>query len=204
MTPERAARFEAVLDRRQHDLVVVLENITDPHNVMAILRSCDSVGVQDVYAVSTYEPWGRHFGSRSSSGAMKWVDVHRFESAMDCLHAVREQLGPQGSLWAADTDAGSTHAYDVPLIGPVALVLGNERHGISAPVRAACDGALHLPQHGMAQSLNVSVAAAILLYEAQRQRLAAGLYDAPRLPQASRKTLLAQWEERELWRDHTR
>jgi tRNA (guanosine-2'-O-)-methyltransferase len=134
MNPQREARFNEVLDARQADLLVVLEDITDPHNISAVLRSCDAVGVAEVHLVGTYSPYGRHLGSHSSASAFKWVDVHGYGDARSCAQAVRERVP---TLLAATPDGEASGLFDLDFCRPLALVFGNERRGISPLMRRA-------------------------------------------------------------------
>ena len=92
MTPERESRIRTVLDKRQENLVVVLENVADPHNISAVMRTCDAVGVQDVYVLNTRIPPHRKWGAKSSSSAAGWLTVRQYEDAKECLDAVRRQV----------------------------------------------------------------------------------------------------------------
>lgn len=191
MTPERAARIEWVLNRRQPDLAVVMEDIEDPHNVFAVMRTCDAVGVQHVYVINTGFRKHKKFGKASSSSANKWLTVHRFEDRDECIQALRRRYD---KLYASYLGEGSRAVHEVDLTERVALVFGNERDGISAEMLAHCDGRFIIPQVGMIRSLNISVACAVTLYEAYRQRMAAGRYDGgPRLPQDEWQALHGQW-----------
>jgi tRNA (guanosine-2'-O-)-methyltransferase len=192
MTAERQERFNSTLDKRQPDLVVVMENVNDPHNIFAIMRSCDSVGIQELFIVKTAFGTHRKFGDASSSGASKWLTIHHFDNAADCVAALR-QRGLQ--LWAAQLQPDAVSVYDMDMTQPVALVFGNEQKGISPEMLQACTGHFIIPQVGMSKSLNVSVACAISVYEAFRQRNIKQLYSGQcRLPAAQREAIKALWE----------
>jgi tRNA (guanosine-2'-O-)-methyltransferase len=90
MTPERKKRLTDVLDKRQHDLTVVLENVFDPHNISAVMRTCDAVGIQDIYVLNTKIPMHEKWGRRSSSSAAKWLTVHQFDNTNACFEALRK------------------------------------------------------------------------------------------------------------------
>jgi tRNA (guanosine-2'-O-)-methyltransferase len=183
-----------VLARRQPDLTVVLENVHDPHNVSAILRSCDSVGVLRVHAVySIEEPPVGAFARQTSASAAKWVDVERHESLAGCY----KQLRAEGfSILVTSIGPDSRPLYDWDLRQPVALVLGNEMRGVSTEARDMADGAIQIPMAGMVESLNVSVACAVCLYEAFRQRTAAGDYQYPKLDSDRLRVLEDDWLRR--------
>lgn len=166
----RVEKIRRILALRQPDMTVVLENIHDPHNVSAILRSCDAVGVLRVELLYTVEKFPR-IGKKSSSSANKWLEWRKHKSLDQCY----EQLRAEGfSIYATHLDSSSVSLYDLDLTRKVALVFGNEHRGVSDEVRAKSDGTFQIPMLGMIQSLNVSVACAVSLYETLRQRLAAG------------------------------
>lgn len=193
-TARREARIRAVLSRRQPDLTVVLEDVDDPHNVSAILRSCDAVGVLAVHAVySGGEPPASTFSRQTSGGAAKWVEVRHHASIAACYDRLRRE---GFTILATALADGARQLFDCDLRGPTALVLGNEMRGVSDEASSTADGILAIPMVGMVQSLNVSVAAAICLYEAFRQRLAANDYAEPRLDEAELRRLEDDWSRR--------
>ena len=189
-TPERAAKLAAALNRRQPGLTVVLENVHDPHNVSAVLRSCDAVGVLEVCLVY----YGSHafpaLGERSSASARKWVDARKFTSPAECFAALR---GKGKRILTTALGAEAKSVYDVDLTAPVALVFGNEHAGVSPEAITLADGNILIAQVGMIQSLNISVACAVALYEAYRQRAAAGMYDSPQLQPDAFARLYDDW-----------
>ena len=193
-TERPQARIRSVLTRRQPDLTIVCENIHDPHNVSAILRSCDAVGVLRAHAVYTIEelPAGA-FARETSAGTAKWVEVDRHDSIATCYERLREQ---GFTILATAIAPRARQLYEWDLTRPVAIVLGNEMRGASDEAVALADGTIEIPMVGMAQSLNVSVAAAVCLYEAFRQRLAAGFYDTPRFDAEELARLSEDWERR--------
>lgn len=190
MTPERLQKIEQVLQHRQPDLTVILENVFDPHNVSAVMRSCDSVGVQEMYVIHTTNPPKLRWGYRSSGSACKWITVHQFYAVADCIAAVRRRYSRILTTRLAD-DAASL--YSLNLTQSAALVFGNEQIGISDELAAQADGNFIIPQVGMIRSLNISVACAVALYEAYRQKAAAGHYGAPKLPADEYNILKEQW-----------
>lgn len=193
-TSRRQERVRSVLERRQPDLTLILENVHDPHNVSAILRSCDAVGVLRVHAVYSIEsPPPGMFARQTSASAAKWVDVVRHDSVSACVAELRA-AGFQVLATALGQDARPLHDWD--LTRSVALIVGNEMRGVSDEALALADGMIEIPMAGMVQSLNVSVASAVCLYEAFTQRLAAGAYDAPRLPAEELATMEQDWLKR--------
>jgi tRNA (guanosine-2'-O-)-methyltransferase len=190
MTPQRKSRIESVLNHRQNDLTVVLENVFDPHNVSAVMRSCDAVGVQEIYVLNTKIPRHKKWGSRSSSSAAKWLTVHQFENTQECMAALRKKYT---CILTTHLAADAVGLYQLNLTQSTALVFGNEHAGVSDEIRSLCDGNFIIPQVGMIQSLNISVACAVSLYEAFRQKQAAGHYESQKLSQEGYQLLATQW-----------
>ncbi|HEV2529998.1 MAG TPA: TrmH family RNA methyltransferase [Thermomicrobiales bacterium] len=191
---ERVARLEQVLSRRQPDLTVVLEDVHDPHNAAAVLRSCDAAGVLGIHAVYDREPVPKKRLSRtSSSSASKWVGVERHETIDACYRALRAQ-GVQ-IVATALTDE-SVDLYSVDFTRPTAIVMGNEHRGLTAGAITAADLTVRIPMAGMVESLNISVAAAVSLFEAARQRREAGMYDTRQLSDEEYERVLADWLKR--------
>jgi tRNA (guanosine-2'-O-)-methyltransferase len=195
MTPEREERIRAVLDKRQENLVVVLENVTDPHNISAVLRTCDAVGVQDVYVLNTRIPRHKKWGAKSSSSAADWLTVRQYDDAAECLDAVRSQAD---RIYTTHLGSDSILLHDLKLTGRIALVFGNEHSGVSDEIRRFSDGNFIIPQVGIIRSLNISVACAVTLYEAYRQRNAAGQYDRQGLSPDRYQQLLTAWSRGQL------
>lgn len=191
MTPERKQRIQTVLSHRQNDLTVVLENVFDPHNISAVMRSCDAVGVQEIYVLNTKIPRHKKWGSRSSSSAAKWLTIHQYENASDCFAALREKYSV---VLTTHLSSGAVSLYHIDLTQSIALVFGNEHAGVSDKIREMADGNFIIPQVGMIQSLNISVACAVTLYEAYRQKATAGHYAKPKLTAAEQSTLRQQWK----------
>jgi tRNA (guanosine-2'-O-)-methyltransferase len=182
------------LARRQPDLTVVIEDIHDPHNASAMLRSCDGVGVLGVHLVYNLEVPPRAAFARTTSGsAAKWVDIEFHDSVGSCYETLRHK---GFSILATAVGPEATSIYDVDLARPVALVFGNEMRGLSEEAIALADICVAIPMMGMVQSLNVSVACAVCLYEAYRQRREAGAYDAPKLDASSFDLLEEDWLRR--------
>lgn len=196
MTQERIDRFREVAARRQPSLTVVLENVHDPHNIGAVLRSCDAAGIMEVFVLYTESQLGLghlELGKRASRGAQKWLDIHFYTDAAACLGHVKKKYG---KLWAAHPDGASQSLYAFDLAQPAALLFGNEHDGVSETSLAYADGRLEIPQMGMGRSLNISVACAVVLFEAMRQRMQAGLYHHGLLPQSECDRLVEAYIER--------
>ncbi|MBX9733640.1 MAG: RNA methyltransferase [Chitinophagaceae bacterium] len=174
MTPERLSRIQAVLQFRQGNLAVVMENVQDPHNIAAVMRTCDAVGIQDIYVLNTKIPRHKKFGAKSSSSAQKWLSIHQYDSLPECVASLKEKYD---KLYCTHLNADAIPLHDMDFTQSMALVFGNEHEGVSEEMRACCDGNFIIPQLGMIQSLNISVACAITIYEAFRQKKNAGHYD---------------------------
>jgi tRNA (guanosine-2'-O-)-methyltransferase len=190
MTSERYNKLQKVLSRRQAGLAVVMENVHDPHNISAVMRTCDAVGIQDIYILNTKIPRHKKFGAKSSSSAAKWLSVHAYEDAQACFSELRRHYDTILTTHLAD-DAVSV--YDINFTGRVALVFGNEHAGVSDEIRAMADGNFVIPQMGIIQSLNISVACAVSIYEALRQKTLAGHYSRNSLPQERMDGLMKDW-----------
>ena len=188
MTPRRFHRFRAVLDRRQPDLRVLLDGVNKPRNISAILRSCDAVGVQDVYL---HGPADRsHRYRRTAGGMLNYVDVH---PVADAVTVVQELQATGYRVVAADCGGEAVDFRELDYTGPSCLVMGAELYGVSPGLACLADARVKIPMMGAVASLNVSVAAALLLYEAQSQRERAGLYASRQLEQERYRRLLFEW-----------
>jgi tRNA (guanosine-2'-O-)-methyltransferase len=192
-TERRLSRLESVLRRRQPDLTVVMENIHDPHNVSAVLRSCDAAGVMEVQLVYTDTTFP-DIGPKSSASAKKWVDRRRFKSIPECYTQLRQE---GFTILATHLGADSVSLYDLDLTRKVAFVVGNEHEGVSDEAVQGADAVVQIPMAGMIESLNVSVATAVLLFEAVRQRLDAGHYDNAKFSEEEVQDLLKKWAMKE-------
>lgn len=196
MNPSRERRIREVIRCSQPDLTVVLENVHDPLNISAVMRSCDAVGVREIFVVYTQHFLKEHnlkVGKKTSGGAFKWIDVYLFEDLEECYRRVRERYG---RILATGLGQKSTSLYELDLTLPTALVFGNERTGLTPQAVALADGNFVIPQMGFTQSLNISVACAVSLFEAQRQRALAGYYDEkPRLTAEQQEQLFARWQK---------
>lgn len=177
-----------MLARRQPDLTVLAEDVHKPHNLSAMLRSCDAVGIGTVHAV--WPTGGVPTYNATSASAEKWVEVIVHG---DTRAAIGHLKARGMRVYAAHLSGTARDYREVDYTAPCATVFGNERSGVSREAAELADEHVIIPMLGMVQSLNVSVATAVILFEAQRQRLAAGLYDAPRLPQDELASLASDW-----------
>jgi tRNA (guanosine-2'-O-)-methyltransferase len=191
----REQKIRNVIRQSQPDLTVVLENIFDPLNISAVLRSCDAVGVREVFVVYTknyLDKRGLVLGKRTSGGTFKWMDVYVFEDLEECFRRVRERYG---RIFATSLGEQSESLYSLDLTKPTALLFGNEDEGVSPAALALCDGNFTIPQVGFAESLNISVACAITLFEARRQRDMAGYYgDKSKFSETEQLQLFNRWQ----------
>ncbi len=193
MTPARYARLRAILDRRQPDLTVLMDGLRKPHNVSAVIRTCDAVGVAEVHGVSDAPSFKIRRSSAGGTGRYVAMRVHATTGeAIAHLHAAGFRV------LAAHLTPEARDFRSVDYTLPTAILLGTEKDGVGAETATRVDGSIAIPILGAVESLNVSVAAAVILYEAQRQRAAAGLYDQPRLDQAVCQKLLFEWGYRRL------
>ncbi|PUZ25224.1 RNA methyltransferase [Chitinophaga parva] len=190
MTPERRERLLTVLRQRQAGLTVVMENVEDPHNIAAVMRTADSVGIQDIFICNTRIARHKNWGFKSSSSARKWVTVHQYTDLNECVAELRKRYE---RIYTTHLSSDAKSMYDLDFTSSMALVFGSERDGVSEGMRAYADGNFVIPQMGMIRSLNISVACAVTLYEGLRQRTAAGMYSRQSLPQAQFDGLLEQW-----------
>ena len=190
MTPERTDRLQSVLNRRQPDLTVVLENVFDPHNIGAVMRTCDAVGIQDIYILNSRIPPHKKWGAKSSSSAAKWLTIHQFTDAGACFKALRQQFK---KIYTTHLSSDAVGLHELNLTEPVALVFGNEHSGVSDEIIELADGNFIIPQAGIIRSLNISVACAVTLYEAFRQKSLAGHYDKAKLESEKRTALRNEW-----------
>lgn len=192
ITEQRLERIRQVLRQRQGDLTLIMDNIWDPHNVSAVLRSCDAFGVLRVHLYYTSSEWPE-LGKKSSASATKWVERVRHDDAEEMVGGLRAQ-GYQ--ILRTGFSEGARTVHEVDLSGPTAVILSNEHRGTSPELVSLVPDELYIPMYGMVQSFNVSVAAALILYEASTQRRAAGAYDAPTLSGAELVEFERLWSER--------
>lgn len=188
----RAEKFKNVIAKRQ-SIAVILENVHDPHNIGAIVRSCDAVGVSEVFIIyteGTHNYATKKVGKNASSGARKWIKTHYFGNVVDCISEVRKKYY---KIYGTHLSHDSVSLYDLNLTDNVALMFGNEHLGISDDAIKLLDGNFIIPQYGMVQSLNVSVACAVSLFEASRQRQLANFYNNSYNDQSPAHQSMFEW-----------
>lgn len=190
MTPERENRLLSVLNKRQNDLTVVLENVFDPHNISAVMRTCDAVGIQEIYVLNTKIPRHKKWGPKSSSSAAKWLTIYQFTNAEECFKAIRSKYD---KVMATHLGTDSVGLFEMDFTQKIALLFGNEHSGVSEEILPLTDGNFIIPQSGIIKSLNISVACAVTLYEAFRQKTNAGHYNQRKLNETESAVLLKEW-----------
>jgi tRNA (guanosine-2'-O-)-methyltransferase len=188
MTPERFAKLKAALARRQPDLTVFMDAVNKSHNVSAIIRTADAVGVHRLHALSTGGGLRRHH--MIAGGAKHYVQLALHASTAAALAVLRSE---GWRLVAAHADRGTRDFRDVDYTQKVAIMVGAELVGLSEAALEAADERVAVPMHGLGTSLNVSVAVGVMLLEAERQRRVAGLYGVSRLEQAEHDRTLFEW-----------
>jgi len=170
MKEERLNRIKSVVAKRQLDLTVILENVHDPHNIGAVLRTCDSVGIPEIFVLNPNPDLYSdklEVGGKSTSGSRKWVDIHFYTNVESCFQKVKEKYF---QILGTSLTHEAKNLYEFDFCPPTAIVFGNEKDGISPETLSHCTSNLWIPQVGMVKSLNISVACAVVLYEAGRQR----------------------------------
>ncbi len=188
MTPERFRRVCAVLDRRQPDLAVIMDEVNKPHNLSAILRTCDAVGIPKVMSIAPSKAVRVY--KKNAASAMRWVELQSCETVEQAIAAMRTR-GMQ--IIAAHWSDRAVDFRAADYTRPSCVIAGSEKFGVSDAAATLADVHVCVPMLGMVQSLNVSVASALILYEAERQRQLAGAYAQPRLGVDERQRLMLEW-----------
>jgi tRNA (guanosine-2'-O-)-methyltransferase len=200
MTPARRKKIEAVLAKRQPTLHVVLENVDDPHNVGAILRTCDAFGVGEVHLLYHKDPNSASVAlspkmsalkhSKAAASAAKWLKITKWDSVNKLVTGLKKK---KVKIAVTRMTGKSVIPAKVDLSKPVAIVIGNEHAGVSETLAKKADLNLLIPMAGFVQSLNVSVAAALLIYEAARQREEKGMYEKSQLLKKDKAGIMKKW-----------
>jgi tRNA (guanosine-2'-O-)-methyltransferase len=188
MTPERLAKLKAALARRQPDLTVYMDAVNKSHNVSAIVRTADAVGVHGLHALATGGALRRHH--MIAGGARHYVGLTLHASTTAALAALRAE---GFRLVAAHASAQASDYRSIDYTAKVAIMVGAELVGLSEAALEEADEHVAIPMHGLGTSLNVSVAVGAILLEAERQRRAAGLYESSRLSSAEHDATLFEW-----------
>lgn len=177
-----------MLLHRQPDLTVIMDNVNKAHNLSAIIRSCDGVGIHEIHAVSYRK--SIYAEQNAAAGASKWLTLSLYPDIASAYTKV-SACGMQ--ILAATGKEGSRDFRAIDYTIPTALVMGAEWDGISDEAIEGADHAITVPMFGMVESLNVSVATAVILFEAQRQRTEKGMYDQQQLEQVSFERMLFEY-----------
>jgi tRNA (guanosine-2'-O-)-methyltransferase len=188
-TPERIDRVNRVLALRQPDLRVVLEGVTIAHNASAVIRTCDAAGILHLHLISP-NPELLRFNEAITTRADKWLEIGVHGTAAECFAPLKKE---GFTIIATHLEKEAVPYTEIDYTKPLALVFGSESEGISAESLAFADKVVRIPMLGMVQSLNLSVSVAVILYEALRQRAAAGFLESPRLPDAELERLRNKW-----------
>lgn len=197
ISDRRLARLKEAVDRRQLNWTVVLENVIDGHNLAAVLRSCDAVGVQHVFVLHTEAELRlkkQSIGQKTSGGTARWLDLHFYQDRQACFEHVRQY---SEKIFCARLVDDAVPLFDLDLSGSICLLFGNEKDGVTPETAAACDGSFVIPMYGLTQSLNISVACAVSLYAGLRERTSRNMYtENPTSSPQQRKELLEQYQTR--------
>ena len=189
MNPQRFEKIKKVLNKRQPDITVVLDNVHKPYNLAAIIRSCDAIGVGNIYGISSNKE-KININLKSASGSNNWIKLHIYKSIKKSLKILKEK---NIRIFVANNSSNAINFRDANFKDPCAIILGAELDGLSKEAIKFSNQEIMIPMCGMVESLNVSVANAVILYEIQRQRKEAGFYDQVRLNQNEYKKLLFEF-----------
>lgn len=193
MRIEREEKLKKAIAYKQGTLTVVMENVHDPHNISAVLRSCDAVGVIEVYIINSETGKKPKMGKKSSASAMKWLNLHYFDNLEACFTEIRKKYD---KIYTTHLSKEAKTLHQMDFTQSIALVFGNEHDGVSEEAVTLSDGNFIIPQVGLIQSLNISVACAVTLYEVFRQRDQANMYENPQLSPQEQETMFVEWSER--------
>lgn len=191
-TEKRIEKIRWVVSKRQPSLHVVFENIHDPHNVSAIFRTCDAAGIPRVSLIYNVEKFPK-IGKKSSASAYKWIEREKFKTVEECYSQLRKE---NFVIYASSLNSNSKILYELDFTKKTAIVFGNEHRGLSKEAEELADERFFIPMFGMVQSLNVSVSAAITIYEALRQRTLKGLYDESEMSAKELRKMIEEWSKK--------
>jgi len=160
ITPDRINRFKAVLAERTDYITVAIEDVFQMHNTSAVLRSCDVFGIQSIHVIEA--KFAQDLDKNIAMGAEKWVDIQRYSTAKSCIDHLR---GQGYKIVATTPHTESCLLEDFDITDKTALFFGTEKEGLSEVVLKEADAKLKIPMSGFSESLNISVSAAIILYD---------------------------------------
>lgn len=192
LSERRLQKITSVVNARQHSLRLVLENIHDPHNVSAIFRTCDAVGIPKISLLYYTEKFPK-IGKKSSASSRKWIETEKFTSVKECFASLKNE---GYFIYASSISDDAVDLYKLNFKKKIAIIFGNENRGVSSAALNLADKKFKIPMYGMVQSLNVSVAAAIVQYEALRQRQQRGMYDRSELSKQQIEQLVESWAKK--------
>lgn len=185
MSPERYAKIRQILRKRQTSLTVLMEQVHKSHNVSAVVRSCDAVGIHNVHAV--WDDETERLRGGTAMGSQNWVYMQTHDGITQAVSHLKSQ---KMQVLVTHLSDEAVDFREIDYTKPTAIILGQEKHGATEQAIELADQEIVIPMVGMVQSLNVSVAAALVLYEAQRQRQQAGMYDEQHLDEAACQKML--------------
>ena len=189
MTPERFQKIKKILDKRQPDLTIIMDNVHKPHNLAAIIRSCDAIGIGHIHYISkNHNKVGLNL--KAASGSNHWVKLHNHENKKKLFTKLRNQ---GHTIFAANNSVNAIDFRKVNYTNASTIILGAELDGVSNEAINLADKEIRIPMEGMVESLNVSVANAVILFEIQRQRQKAKLYKKRRIDKDEYKRLLFEF-----------
>jgi tRNA (guanosine-2'-O-)-methyltransferase len=160
ITQERKDKFNSVLKNRTYHFTVAIEDVYQMHNTSAVMRSCDVFGIQDVHVIE--QKFAKTIDGEIALGAQKWVDVHRYSSSKTCLQSLKEK---GYKIIATSPHEGSCTLDDFDISSKSVFCFGTEKEGLSTTILEKADGFLKIPMVGFSESLNISVAAAIIMQQ---------------------------------------
>ena len=189
MTPERFQKIKKILDKRQPDLTIIMDNVHKPHNLAAIIRSCDAIGIGHIhYTSKNHNKVGLNL--KAASGSNHWVKLYNHESKKKLFTKLRNQ---GHTIFAANNSVNAIDFRKANYTNASTIILGAELDGVSNEAINLADQEIRIPMEGMVESLNVSVANAVILFEIQRQRQKANLYKKRRIDDDEYKRLLFEF-----------
>jgi len=202
INPERKNKIEDILRRKQPKLEVFLDNLSSSQNISAIIRSCDGVGVLNLY-YATPDNLDLRIHKTITQGTHRWINKTRIDAASK-IDFITSRQAEGYQVVATHLSHKSVSFSAIDYTKPTMLIMGNEKDGVSDEVIALADEVVIIPMRGMAQSLNVSVATALILYEAGRQLDAIGAYDTPQLQEAQINSIMEEWIYRDTIRHRSK
>ena len=195
MSQNRLVRVLTTLSKRQTDATILLDSVHKPHNLSALIRTCDAVGIPTIHAIPT-EGAVRTL-NHTSSGSHHWVTLMKHPSISDAIGSLKNS---GTTIYAAHMSDEAVDFRQVDYTTPCAIILGAEKFGVSPEAAELADQHIKIPLLGMVESLNVSVAGALILYELERQRMEKGLYNKAHYDQKTLEALTFEWLQPKLAR----